>query len=146
MSSYTIEKFNQFDGFAKDIGIVMTKVANGEAEGYIELEKRHFNPIGSVHGGCLFALADTVAGSTLASTGVTCTTLSSHIEYLKGAMAGVSHKIIAEGVPVRVGRKIAVYEVYIKDEHGTLLCKVGVDFFIMSDKYQFRFTDGEERQ
>ena len=107
----------------------MTKAANGEAEGYIELEKRHFNPIGSVHGGCLFALADTVAGSALASTGVTCTTLSSHIEYLKGAMAGVSHKIIAEGVPVRVGRKIAVYEVYIRDEHGTLLCKVVVDFF-----------------
>ena len=61
-------------------------------------------------------------------------------------MAGVSHKIIAEGVPVRVGRKIAVYEVRIKDEHGTLLCKVGVDFFIMSEKYQFRFTDGEGRQ
>lgn len=140
-NSYDIDKVNNFDGFAKDIGIVITRAENGEADGCIELKKRHFNPIGSVHGGCLFSLADTVGGVALASSGVTCTTLSSNIEYLKGAMEGVSHKLTAEGRPLRIGRKIAVYEVTIRDEHNTLICKATVDFFVMSEKHKFKYNN-----
>lgn len=131
------ERINKFDGFANSIGIVVTQAADGCAEGEIILEKRHFNPIGSVHGGCLFSLADTVAGVALASTDVVCTTLSSHVEFLNGAMKGRSHKLIAKAAPVRIGGRIAVYNVEITDDTGVDIARLTAEFYIMSSKHKF---------
>lgn len=139
-SKVDLDMINQFDGFAKDIGIVITKAKDGAGEGVLELENRHFNPIGSVHGGCLFALIDTACGIALSSADVSCTTLSSSIEYLKGAMKGVSHKLYAKAKPIRIGRKIAVYEAVVEDEHGTLICHATVEFYVMSEKYRDKYA------
>ena len=139
-SKVDLDMINQFDGFARDIGIVITKAQDGAGEGVLELEKRHFNPIGSVHGGCLFSLIDTTCGIALSSAGVSCTTLSSSIEYLKGAMKGVSHKLYAKARPLRIGRKIAVYEATIEDDRGTLICHATVDFYVMSEKYRDKYA------
>ena len=43
------------------------EIRPGYAMGRIRLKQKHLNPYGSVHGGCLYSLADSVAG-TAAST------------------------------------------------------------------------------
>ena len=41
----------------------------GYCKGELEVTDQHMNPLGTVHGGCLYTLADTVAGFAAASCG-----------------------------------------------------------------------------
>lgn len=131
-----IQRLNKYDGFAKYIGIEIIEAANGAAKARIELEKHHGNPIGSVHGGCLFSLADTVAGVALSTTGVGCTTLSSHVVYLKAAMMDKSRILYASAKAERIGHKIAVYDVFITDDTGLDIAKMTIEYFILPDMYK----------
>ena len=49
-------------GFSKDIGMEVLEVEEGYCKGRIVLEKRHLNPLNTVHGGVFFTLADTICG------------------------------------------------------------------------------------
>ena len=44
-------------GFSKDVGMEILEVDSGYCKGRVLLEKRHMNPINTVHGGVFFALA-----------------------------------------------------------------------------------------
>ncbi|PSQ07103.1 thioesterase [Halobacteriales archaeon QS_5_70_15] len=51
--------------FAEDLGIELTRAADGHAEGRLELAERHTSNerTGVVHGGVTYSLADTVGGA-----------------------------------------------------------------------------------
>ena len=93
-----------------------------------EVTEESLNPYGMVHGGFMFGLADTAAGVAARSCGRKAVTLSSHIEYLH---AGHGKKIRAVVNPVKVGKKISVYEVFVYDEKEVLISKATVDYFYM---------------
>ena len=92
-------------GFAKHTGIEILEAENGHALGRIVLGKVHGNSIGAVHGGCIFTLIDTVAGTAFVTTGKICTTLSSNIDFLSAAIE--SKELTAQAVPARIGYHIA---------------------------------------
>ena len=48
--------------FAEVIGLRLYAVSDGHAEAEVPLKHDLFNPIGSVHGGVYYTLADTVGG------------------------------------------------------------------------------------
>ena len=50
------------------------------------MDDRHLNPLGTVHGGCLYTLADTVAGFAAASCGFEGPTLSGNMYFLRPTM------------------------------------------------------------
>lgn len=116
-------------GFAKLAGIRITKLDFQHAEGEIELTREHFNPGGTVHGGCLFSLADTVAGAALVTTGNYCTTLNASIDFLRAA--GKSRILRAVAKPVRVGKHVAVFEVEMTNGSDELVAKATVTFYIL---------------
>lgn len=122
----------KYNGYARLTGIEMLYAKDGLAEARIVLDEKHFNPIGSVHGGCIFTLADSVAGIAVASCGTSATTLSAHSVYLNAAMAGKSKILYGKASPVRVGRKIAVYKVEIKDDNEKEIAEFTFEFFRMS--------------
>lgn len=127
------DKYDLTVGFAGAIGIDLIEAKDGRAKMKIDIEEKHKNPIGSVHGGCIFSLADTVAGVAIASTGLACTTLSAHTSYIKAAMIGKSKVLYGTAIPLRIGRKIAVYQVDITDDQDREISRMTFEYYIMSE-------------
>lgn len=108
---------NLQNGFINQIGFVVTEVRKLYTKGEIVLNSMHGNPIGSVHGGVIFAMADTVGGIAATSIGSYCTTVNGNINYLNPAMD--CEKLIGEATPIKVGHNLAVMQVMIRNEKGT---------------------------
>ena len=145
MSNFA-EIYDLTDGFAREIGIELMEAKDGHAKMKIDINEKHRNPIGSVHGGCLFSLADTVAGVALSTTGVGCTTLSAYTTYIKAAMMDKSRVLYGEATPIRIGRKIAVYQVDITDDQGQEISRMTFEYFIMSQLPETELTLGYSKK
>jgi acyl-CoA thioesterase len=113
--------------FTDEIGIVFTKLENGCAEGQILIEKFHSNFRGTVHGGCIFSLMDSVAGLASLSTGSYAATSSSNVQYLNPAKD--TSLIKARAKPVKLGRLLMVFDVEVSDDADMLIAK-GIFTFV----------------
>jgi uncharacterized protein (TIGR00369 family) len=84
---------------------------------------RHYNPIGSVHGGYAATLLDSVMGlavHTMLPAGSGYTTLEFKISFIKG-MTQDTGVVRSEGRVLNVGRRAATAEARITDAKGRLL-------------------------
>ncbi len=84
---------------------------------------RHYNPIGSVHGGYAAILLDSAMGLAVHSTlpvGSGFTTLEFKISFIRG-MSKDTGPVRTEGHTLSVGRRIATAEARITDVKGQLL-------------------------
>ena len=84
---------------------------------------RHYNPIGSVHGGYAATLLDSVMGlavHTELPAGTGYTTLEFKISFIKG-MTRDTGPVRSEGKTLNVGRRAATAEARITDSKGRLL-------------------------
>jgi uncharacterized protein (TIGR00369 family) len=84
---------------------------------------RHYNPIGSVHGGYAAILLDSAMGlavQTLLPAGTGYTTLEFKISFIKG-MTAETGTVRSEGRTLNVGRRTATAEARITDAKGRLL-------------------------
>ena len=84
---------------------------------------RHYNPIGSVHGGYAAILLDSAMGlavHTMLPTGTGYTTLELKISFIRG-MTRDSGPVRTEGRTLNVGRRVATAEARITDAKDRLL-------------------------
>ena len=84
---------------------------------------RHYNPIGSVHGGYAAILLDSAMGLAVQTTlpaGTGYTTLEFKISFVRG-MTKDTGKIRTEGKVLNAGRRVATAEARILDGKGRLL-------------------------
>jgi uncharacterized protein (TIGR00369 family) len=84
---------------------------------------RHYNPIGSVHGGYAATLLDSVMGlaiHTMLPAGTGYTTLEFKISFIRG-MTEDTGPVRSEGRMLNVGRRTASAEARITDAQGRLL-------------------------
>ncbi|MBR0693756.1 PaaI family thioesterase [Bradyrhizobium lablabi] len=84
---------------------------------------RHYNPIGSVHGGYAAILLDSAMGlavQTMLPEGIGYTTLEFKISFIRG-MGKDTGKIRTEGRTLNVGRRAATAEARITDDKGRLI-------------------------
>lgn len=91
----------------------------------LELTPRefHYNPLGSVHGGVLSTVLDTVAGCAVHSTlpaGIGYTTLDLNVKFLRPATLA-SGVLRGEGNVLQRGRRTALAEARITDGAGRLI-------------------------
>jgi uncharacterized protein (TIGR00369 family) len=103
-------------------------VQEGKVTFEFEPREFHYNPIGSVHGGVISTVLDTVMGCALQSKlpkGVAYTTLELKINFLK-AVTYKSGKMKAEGRLIHLGKSTALVEADLRDEEGKLLYAHGV--------------------
>lgn len=113
--------------FAARIGIRTTKIEEGYAEGEIDIAPEHGNAVGSVHGGCIFSLADTIGGAAASSHGARVTTISSDFHYLSPALKAV--RLFAAAREIKNGKHIIVCDVEISDVSGKLIAKGTFSYF-----------------
>jgi uncharacterized protein (TIGR00369 family) len=99
------------------IGIVVAEVEEGRVSMRITPSEVHYNPLGSVHGGIIATLLDSVMGCAAHSTlparrGYT--TLEIKVNYLR-AVTVATGEVTAEGRVVHAGRRSAVAEAKLTD-------------------------------
>lgn len=120
--------------FTRELGIHTLELKEGYAKAELRLEKKHMNFLGSVHGGCLFTMADTVAGAASSSYGNYSTTVNASINYLAPAIQ--VERLVAEARVIKHGKRIGVYEVEIRDEKGKLLAQGNFTYYDMGKKIE----------
>jgi uncharacterized protein (TIGR00369 family) len=94
----------------------------GKAVFEFEPKEFHYNPIGSVHGGVIATVLDTVMGCSLQSAllqGVVYTTLELKVNFLKAVTIN-SGVMKSTGKIIHLGKTTALVEADLKDEAGKL--------------------------
>lgn len=122
------EHFYNAKGFIHLLNMKITDISYGYCKGEMPMKQEILNPLGIVHGGCTFALADTIGGSAALTHGKDIVTVDSTIHYL--APACDTEKLIAEAKEVKYGSKVAVYEVNIFKDDGTIVATSMQSYFI----------------
>ncbi len=104
---------NQPGQFSFENGITVTTARPGYAEGKLEVRPTSSNPHGTVHGGCLYTLADTVAGTAACAHGASCVTVSGTMEFLRPA-TGPTIRCVA--TPKKQGQTLSVMQVVLTND------------------------------
>ena len=105
--------------FHGGIGLKITIIEEGYAEGEIPITPKMGNPIGSVHGGAYLALADNVAGAAAATSGSIVTTSSCHFNFLSAP--NDTSKLVCRAKVIKDGKRLCVVETRIYDDQDKLL-------------------------
>lgn len=125
-----LEKYIQYyienNHFMREIGIRPIVLKNGHSEVELEIQENSLNINGTLHGGVIFTMADVAAGCAARSHGISVTTLSSNINFIKAAQSGRVRAIADE---MHKGRTTGVYRVDVFDEKDTLLAIGTFTFF-----------------
>ncbi len=107
--------------FFRLLSMQVLELRKGHATVAIDLEERHLNPFGFVHGGVCSSLIDTAAywavyGDMAEDAGLI--SIDVKVDNLAPAREG---RIVAEGKRIKAGRSICIAEATITDSHGKYL-------------------------
>ena len=107
-SEFLYDRVNLHSGFAVHNGMKITHISKDRVVGEMPITPESLNPLGLVHGGCLAALADSVAGTAVYVHGRVCVTLNCSFNYLRPAYttlfrSGLHHRRVRRGPHRRPG-------------------------------------------
>jgi uncharacterized protein (TIGR00369 family) len=108
---------------ARLIGFRPVSAGGGEAIFEMDADERHWNPMGTVHGGVLCDIADAAMGfayATRLEEGETFTTVEIKVNYLRPVWKA---RLRAAARIVKKGRKIGLVECDVTDEKGNLVAR-----------------------
>ena len=121
-----LDVVNRSGQFSYENGIRVTHVEPGLARGVLHAGPNSVNPHGTVHGGAIAALADTVGGCCACSTGDRCVTSSSTLEFLRPARGD----LFCEATPKKLGHQLSVVQVAVTDAQGKTVATGTFTFFM----------------
>jgi uncharacterized protein (TIGR00369 family) len=105
-------------GLVKHLGIRFLETTPERVVAELEIREEVCTLGGSIHGGTLMALADTVGAVGTLATGAKTATAESKTNFFAAARAG---KVRAEATPLHKGRRTHVWQTRVTDEAGKLL-------------------------
>lgn len=108
---------------AETLGMVDFGAEAGSVWVELEPEHRHYNPLGTVHGGVLSTLLDTAAACSVHTTlevGQAYTSLDLTVKFLRPASVE-SGRLRATGRVIQRGRRTALAEAQVTDAQGRLI-------------------------
>lgn len=130
----------QETGFSKDIGMEVVEVGDGFCIGKIVLEKRHMNPLNTVHGGVFFTLADTICGIAAASTGHGGPTVQGDMDYMR-AVRG--KEIVCTAKVSKTGKTLTWVDGIITDDTGRECARTKFIYYRLKEARHFGFESRE---
>lgn len=125
------EKVNTAHQFAYENGVTVTEARPGYARGELAVGGNSINPFGTVHGGALTALADTVAGCCACADGRTCVTMGCSMEFLRPALGPL---LVCEAEPKKLGKTLSVIQIAIKNTENKPVVTGTFTFFMQDIK------------
>jgi uncharacterized protein (TIGR00369 family) len=105
------------------LGFVLKAIEPGRAVFEMEIDERHHNPMGTLHGGVYCDLADAAMGYAYAATlaeGETFTTVELKINFFAPVRKG---KLTAEASVLRAGANLGYVECDVNDGEGRLVAR-----------------------
>ena len=112
------------NGWVKAMGVVITRATVDEVSCEWEVDERHLQGYGIVHGGVHSGVIETLAsiGAHLVATsrGQLTVGLENHTSFIRAARSGRLH---GTAKPVTRGRTTQVWEGWIRDAEGQLLAR-----------------------
>jgi uncharacterized protein (TIGR00369 family) len=105
------------------VGFTLKAIEPGRAVFEMEVDERHHNPMGTLHGGIYCDLSDAAMGFAYAATlgeGESFTTVELKINFFRAMRKG---RMIAEAKMVRAGATLGYLECDLTDDDGTLVAK-----------------------
>lgn len=87
----------------------------------IELEEKHLQPFGNVHGGAIASIVDAAtfwATFPQVDRGMGLTTVEIKVNYLAPVQKG---RLLAEGICIKIGKTLAFGEAFVRHENGKLI-------------------------
>ncbi len=118
----------------RTLGFDLVEIGEGYAAFEGAPDERHYNPMGSVHGGYSATLLDSACGvavHTLLQPGQAYTTLELKVSYLRG-MTRDTGLVRAEGRVIQMGRRAAFSEATIKYAQGRIIATATSTLLVMS--------------
>ena len=108
---------------AELVGFELIELGEGRASFRMDPAERHYNPLGTVHGGIAAMLLDSAMGVAVHTTldeGQTYTTLELKVNYVR-AMTQDTGPVVATGSVIHRGGRVATAEARLTDAGGRLL-------------------------
>lgn len=105
------------------LGFVLKSIEPGRAVFEMEIDERHHNPMGTLHGGIYCDLADAAMGYAYAATlgeGEAFTTVELKINFLRAVRKAT---LSAEAKVVKAGSTLGYVECDVKDQTGKLVAR-----------------------
>ena len=119
-------------GFTEYSGIELTDAGEGYTEGLIRITEHHLNPLGTIHGGVTFCLADVMGGIALKTLNFTPTTVNSNISYIRPL---IHDKVIyCRADVIKQGINTAYVEIKVYNEQHEEAVRVIATYFNVSDR------------
>jgi acyl-CoA thioesterase len=106
------------DHFAATCGIRLVELRPGFAKMVMAIDDRHSNRVGTVHGGAIFALADSASGAASKTGGKATVSVNTTISFVKAAKSGA---IYAEATEIARSRRLSTCTVQVTNEAGELV-------------------------
>jgi len=108
---------------AELVGMELVELGEGQATFALDPSERHYNPLGTVHGGIAATLLDSAMGCAVHTTlneGERYTTLELKVNFVR-AITEATGRVVASGSVIHRGGRIATAEARLADEDGRLL-------------------------
>jgi uncharacterized protein (TIGR00369 family) len=99
----------------------------------VELEEKHLQPFGYVHGGLIASVIDAAAFWAVfprVTDGMGLTTVEMKVNYLAPIQKG---RLVAKGRCIKIGRTLALGEAYVNSAEGNLLAHGTSTMMVVSD-------------
>jgi acyl-CoA thioesterase len=106
------------DPFARLLGIKFLSIGEGTATAEMPITKDHLNGAGTVHGGAIFSLGDTVFAAASNSRGGLAMAINVSISFFKAIRGG---KLMAVAEEISLHKKLATYVIKIFDEKSNII-------------------------
>lgn len=126
------ERFASSEFHTAFVGARLDRVAPDEVDVSLQVEPRHLNLAGTLHGGMIATLADTATGlayRTGLEEGASAFTSSLSMTFLRPGGVGV---VTARGRVVKRGSRFGYAEADVEDAEGRLLARATATFTVLA--------------
>lgn len=112
--------------YAKLLGVKLLEASKERVVGELLVREELCTAGGTMHGGCMMSFCD-ILGATGAWLAIPegakgTTTIDSNTSFLSGPPAGTL--VTGVSTPVRIGRRLSVWQTEVTDPHGKKVCLV----------------------
>ncbi|MBN1462360.1 MAG: hotdog fold thioesterase [Paludibacteraceae bacterium] len=131
------EAYKQYfkkDQFAASNGISLLICKPGYAKAQVQIEERHLNGAGVVHGGLIFTLADFCFGVATNTYGQVSLSINASISFLAKSNKGV---LTAECKEISRNNKLSICDINVYNEEDKLLANFKGTAYITKEKIEF---------
>jgi acyl-CoA thioesterase len=122
------------DQYARLSGIELVEASPGYARARMEIQPKHMNSVGTLHGGAIFTLADFTFAVASNSHGRLALAINAEISFFKAINAGI---LTATAKEISLHNKLATYLIDIVNEQDELIANFKGTVYRKSESLPF---------